>query len=231
MRLWWEKLACPAFWIWPSQPPQPIEMRVYEIPLIWLCAMLVRSAYPTSMATPPWNSVASPEKWLSAIVLRPVRSALPASGRSSPPSCRPLPAMSVNTQPLTVVVWGPSPRSSPAAPRWTKPSPRNETLRVYRNDTLPGVGVQLPYGQVPPETLPHKPCVFPAPVPVSDTVACTSDSPSPLAGRSQVAYENWMPENVRSWIGALAVPCPETSVSRTGATTLAVLRFSPPRGR
>src|SRR5947207_14012257 len=206
-------------------------MPVYATPLIWLWAMVVRSAYPTSTATPPWNSVGRPKKWLSDTVSRLVRSAPVAVGRSSPPSCRPLPAMSVNTQPCTVVVWVPSPRSSPVAPRCTKPSPRNETLRVYRKDTLPGVVVQFPYGQVPPETLAHKPCVLPAPVPVSDTVACTSDRPSPLAGRSQVAYENCNPLNVRSWIGAPAVPLPATRVSSTGATTFAVAIFSPLRGR
>ena len=96
---------------------------------------------------------------------------------------------------------------------------------------MPGVFVQLPYGQVPPSMNWHSPCVAYAPGPVSEYVAWISDSPSGVPGRSHVAYENWMPRNAMSCTGSVSVPCPATNSSRRGATTVADRGSSPWRGR
>jgi hypothetical protein len=61
-------------------------------------------------------------------------------------------------------------------------------------------------------------------------LAWISANPSPLFGPSQVAYENWMPENTMLCTGVVAVPLPSTSFSSTGASTSALAMFSPERG-
>src|SRR6266508_6003005 len=127
---------------------------------------------------------------LLTIRLRVVRSAPVAFGLFTSPSWMPLADTSVKTLPCTVTFWVPLPRSSAAPPRWANPLPVNRICCAYRNDTLPGVLVHAPYGHVPPVTSVHRPCVLPAPVPVSVHVAWTSENPSGVLGRSQVAYES-----------------------------------------
>ena len=132
----------------------------------WLWVIRVCSAYPTRIPTPPRYSTAAAETRLSAIVLPLVRSAPVACGLSTAPSSMPLPEMSVNTLPLTRLLALPSPRSRPAAPRWTKPSPVNWTSWAYPKDTFAGSLVHAPYGQAPPGAKVHRPSVLYPVVPV-----------------------------------------------------------------
>jgi hypothetical protein len=142
------------------------------------------------MPTPPLYSTAAEKTWLSAMVLPLVRSAPVACGRSTAPSSMPLPEMSVKTFPLTRLFALPLPRSSPAAPRWTKPLLVNWTSRAYENETLPGSLVHAPYGQVPPGANVHRPSVAYPLAPVMVYPAWISEKPSSVLGRIQVAYEN-----------------------------------------
>src|SRR5436190_16112429 len=166
MVLWLEKFGTAGRSFLSGQPPQPIEMAVYGNASNWLCTIVVRSAYPTRMPTPPWYSTATLKMWLSASTLADVRSAPVACGLSTAPSSSPLPEMSVNTLPLTVSLREPLPRSSPAAPRCTNPLPVNCTCEAFVNDTFAGSFVHAPYGQVPPGANVHSPSVLYPVVPV-----------------------------------------------------------------